>query len=148
VGHRFSTLLHSNQLVLPVAFEGRGPLMKWAYRFGVGAVQFLSSLAAHPNQPYITQHAQVLGDGGLFQMEGSHNLSDRALGPGKIAQNLSPAGLSNRVERIRSSACSCHDETLHADISICQVHFLPLLRSGFGETPMRDAFDEITQPGV
>jgi 23S rRNA G2445 N2-methylase RlmL len=98
--HRFRAFLHSFQLVLPVTLEGCGPLVKRAYRFGVGPVQLLAALAAHPNQPHVVQHAQVLGDGRLREAEGSHNLSDGPLGSGKIAQNLPPAGLSNRVEGI------------------------------------------------
>src|SRR5260370_25919201 len=118
---RFREFLHSIQLVLPVTLEGSGPLVKRAYRIGVGPVQLLAALAAHPDQPHVAQHAQVLGDGGLLQAEGCHNLSDGPLGSGKIAQNLPPAGLSNRVESIRSGARSCHDGTLHSYIGICQV---------------------------
>ena len=57
----------------------------------------------------------------LLEPEGSHYFSDRPLGTGEVAQNLPPAGLSNRVEGIGSGARSCHDETLHAYMGICQV---------------------------
>jgi hypothetical protein len=108
--------------MLPVALEGTRPFMQWPYRIGVSPVQLLAALAAHPNQPHIAQHPQVLGDGRLLQAERCHNLSDGPLGSSKIAQNLPPAGLSNRVESVRSGTCSCHDETLHAHIGICQAH--------------------------
>jgi hypothetical protein len=74
--------------------------VKGAYRSGVGSVQFLAALAAHTNQPHVAQNTQMLGDGGLLQPEGRHNLSDGPLGPGEEAQNLPPAGLSNRIEGI------------------------------------------------
>ena len=86
--------------------------MQRAYRFGVGPVQLLAALAAHPNQPHVAQHAQVLGDGRLLQAERRHNVSDRPFGSGKIAQNLPPPGFSNRVERVRSGARSCHDRNI------------------------------------
>src|ERR1700716_11552 len=107
--------------MLPVALEGSGPLVKRAYRFGVGAVQLLAALAAHPDQPDVAQHAQVLGDGRLLQAEGCHDVSDGSLAPGEIGQNLPPARLSDRVEGIGGGARSCHDETLHAYMGICQV---------------------------
>src|SRR5580704_15210627 len=107
--------------MLPVALEGTRPFMQWPYRIGVSPVQLLAALAAHPNQPHIAQHPQVLGDGRLLQAERCHNLSDRPLGSSKIAQNLPPAGLSNRVESVRCGACSCHDETLHSYIGIRQA---------------------------
>src|SRR5271154_2648351 len=99
------------QLVLPVTLEGSGPLVKRAYRFGIGSVQLLAAIAAHPNQPHVVQNAQVLGDGRLREAERCHNLSNGPLDSGKIAQDLPPAGLSNRVESIRSGARSCHAET-------------------------------------
>jgi 23S rRNA G2445 N2-methylase RlmL len=80
--YRFRAFLHSIQLVLPVALEGSGPLVKRAYRFGIGPVQLLAALAAHPNQTHVAQHAQVLGDGRLPQAEDRHNISDGPLGSG------------------------------------------------------------------
>lgn len=120
--HCFRARLHSIQLVLPVTLEGSGPLVQRAYRLGVGPVQLLAALAAHPNQPHVAQHTQVLGDGGLLHAQSCHNLSDGPLSSGKIAQNLPPSGFSNRVEGIRSRARSGHDETLHARIGICQAY--------------------------
>ena len=66
-GDRFREFLHSIQLMLPVTLKGSCPLVKWSYRLGVGPVQLLTALAAHPNQPHVAQHAQVLGDGRLLQ---------------------------------------------------------------------------------
>ncbi len=88
---RFGEFLHSMQLVLPVALEGPGPLVERAYRFGVGAVELLAALAAHPDQAHIAQHAQVLGDGGLLQAEGRDDLADRPLGM-RRDRSKSPAG--------------------------------------------------------
>ncbi len=109
------------QLVLPVPLERFGPLVERAYRLGVGPVQLLTALAAHPNQPYIAQHPQVFGDGGLLQSESRHYVSDGPFVSGKIAQNLPSTGLGNRVESIGSGARPCHNETLHAHMGICQV---------------------------
>lgn len=118
--HRFGAFLDSMQLVLPVTFEGPGPLVKRPYRFGVGPVHLLPALAAHPNQPHVAQHPQVLRDGRLLQAERCHNLSDRPLCPSEIAQDLSSAGFSDRVECVRCGARSCHDPTLHTHMGICQ----------------------------
>jgi hypothetical protein len=119
---RLRKLLHSVQLVLPVTLEGPGPLVKWTYRFGIGAVQLLSTMASHTNQSHITEHPQVLGDGRLLQAERCHNLCHRSLGSGKVDQNLSPPGLCNCVESIGGRARSCHDETIHSHIGMCQVN--------------------------
>src|ERR1700692_3923406 len=107
--------------MLPVALEGSCPLVKRAYGFGVGAVQLLAALTAHSDQPDIAEDAKVLGDGGLLEAAGCHDVSDGPLGSGEVGQNLPPAGLSDRVERIGGRACSCHDETLHAYMGICQA---------------------------
>jgi hypothetical protein len=93
-------LFDSIQLVLPVTLESSGPLVKRAYRFSIGPVQFLAALAAHSNQAHVAEHAQVLGDGRLLQAEGCHNLSDGPLDCGKVGQNFPPAGFSNRVESV------------------------------------------------
>ena len=52
-GDRFRALLHSIQLMLPVALEVTRPCMQRPYRIGVRPVQLLAALAAHPNQPHI-----------------------------------------------------------------------------------------------
>src|ERR1700680_683917 len=114
--------------MLPVGLEGSRPLVKRAYRFGVGAVQLLAALTAHSDQPNIAQDAQVFGDRGLLQAEGCHDVSYGPLGSGEVGQNLPPAGLSDRVEGVRSGARSCHDETLHAYMGICKVGAFVALR--------------------
>src|SRR5580692_5233495 len=95
--------------MLPVTLEGSRPLVKRAYRIGVGPVELLPAVAAHPNQPHVTQHPQMLGDGGLFQAESLHDFADGPLNFGKVTQNLPPARFSDRVESIRSGASSGHD---------------------------------------
>src|ERR1017187_3424469 len=130
---RFRALLHSLQLMLPVALEGSGPLVKRAQRFGIGPVQLLTALAAHATQPHVAQHAQVLGDGRLLQTEGCHNRCDRPLGFGKIAQDIAPARFSHRVESIRGGGRSCHDKTIYSHMGICQaVFFWPDCRTSDG----------------
>ena len=72
--------------------------MKWANRLGIRLVKLLPSEAAHPHQPHVAQHTQMLGDGRLLQAQGYHDVRNRPLGSGKIAQDLPSAGLSHRVE--------------------------------------------------
>jgi len=86
--------------------------MQRPYRLRVRPVQLLTPLAAHPNQPHVTQHPQVLRDRRLLQPQRRHNLSNRSLCSSEITQNLPPPGLSHRVECIRRCARSRHDENI------------------------------------
>ena len=116
----FRTLLDSIKLVIPVTLEEAGPFMEGADGFGVGAVELLAALAAHPDEAEVAQHAKMLGDRGLFEAEGNHDIANGAFSCGEIDQDFAPAGFGDRVEGIGSGACSGHDETLHSYIGICQ----------------------------
>src|SRR6185312_7473201 len=75
----FGAFLHPKQLVRPEAFEGFRPLMQGTNRFGIGLIQHVSPMALHPNQPYISQYPQMLGDRRLLHSGASHNFLYRSL---------------------------------------------------------------------
>src|SRR5260370_30701332 len=110
--------------MLPVALEGSCPLVQRANGFGVGAVELVAAVAAHPNQSHVAQDAEVLGDGGLLEAEGCDDLLDGPLGPGEIAEDLAATGLGYCLEGVGGGACSCPDGTIHAYMGICQVRVL------------------------
>src|SRR5437016_381327 len=82
--------------------------MQWTYRLRVRAIELVASVAAHVHQSNITQHPQVLRDRGLRQLESDHDLLDRAFAGGQVLEDLAPARLSDRVERIGCGRCPCH----------------------------------------
>ena len=65
--------------MLPVALEGRGPLVQRTNRLGVGPIELLATLAAHVDEAYIPQNAQVLRHGRLRHAELTLDLAHRLL---------------------------------------------------------------------
>jgi len=53
--------------------------MEGADGFGVGAVELLAALAAHPDEADVAQHAKMLGDRGLFEGRGQPRYRQRGV---------------------------------------------------------------------
>jgi hypothetical protein len=74
------------------------PFMQRPYRIGVSPVQLLAALAAHRTSPTLRSTRRCLETEGCSRPSAADNLSGGPLGSSRIAQNLPPARLSNRVE--------------------------------------------------
>jgi len=99
----FRAFLHSIQLVLPVTLEGRPIREEGVSLPGVGAVQLLPALAAHPNSPTSRSTRRCLET----EAAPGRGLPQSLRRAARLRQDSSksPAGgLSNRVESIRSGA--------------------------------------------
>jgi hypothetical protein len=75
---------------------------------GVEAVDTLPALAADPDEADLTQDPQVLGDLRLRDADPLDQVRDRPLTAGEQVQDLPPAGLGHRVERVCRRRRPCH----------------------------------------
>src|SRR5579863_3332983 len=83
----------------PEALEGLGPLVQRANGFGIGAVQHAAAVAANVDQAYVLEHAEVLGDGGLFESQ--------------EAQDIATAGFGNGVEGVGGGGSARHGKNIY-----------------------------------
>jgi hypothetical protein len=123
-------LLDALQLMAPVALEGAGPLVEGTNRMGVGPVHAMTAVAADVDEADLAQDAEMLGDRGLIEADGGNDLTHLVLAHGKKREDLPPAGLGDGVEGVGSGGCSCHGETIHSYIGICQGYFRVFVTSG------------------
>jgi hypothetical protein len=110
IGFPFRSLLHAIQLVPPETLECARPLVEWPDRACVGSIQHPAAVASDVDESNIEEDTQVLRDGWLLKTQGRHYVPDRALLQSEIVQDLSPAGLGDGIEHIRSGSCTRHGE--------------------------------------
>src|ERR1700688_674770 len=83
--------LYASKLVRPVTFKRASPFMQRPDRLGVGAIKHLAAVAADANQANFEQHAEVLGDGGLREIESGDDVVDGALLGNEERENVAAA---------------------------------------------------------
>ena len=91
---------HGPEAVRPEAFEPLRPLVERSDRIGISPIKHMPPVAAHPHQPNISQHPQMLRHGRLFETQSGHDVSHRALLERQVVQRFPPPRLGYRIERI------------------------------------------------
>src|SRR5579863_7427583 len=92
----------------PEALELARPFMQRPDRLGIGAIEHLPAGAAHVDQADVAQHAQVLRDGRLLELQRGDQVADRTLPEREQGQDLAPARLGHGVEGIGSGGGARH----------------------------------------
>src|SRR6185437_9980611 len=100
--------------MVPIALESFRPLMQRPDSFSVGAVEPVPSVAPHPHQPNLPQHAKMLRHRRLVDAQTRDNFAHLAFLDDKQAENLPPARLGYCVESVGGGSSSSHTETLHS----------------------------------
>src|SRR6266849_6467388 len=106
--------------MLPVALEFACPLMQRADGFGVEAIHHLTALATDGDQADVAENAEVLGNGGLFEVHAGDDFGDGAFLEGKEAQDVAAARLGDGVESVGSGGGARHGWRIHTYMGICQ----------------------------
>src|SRR3954453_13459276 len=78
----------------------------------IRAVKLMPSVAPHVHQAHVAQHAQVLGDGRLVELDQRNDIADRELLDHQQTENLPAPGFRHRVEYIRSCRGPRHEENI------------------------------------
>src|SRR5690349_750842 len=105
----------------PEAFKGFGPFVEWANGFGIGAVKHVAAVAANMDQADVLEDAQVFGNGGLFEAESIHDITDGAFIESEKREDVAAAGFSDSIEGVGGCGGARHGKTIHSHIGICQA---------------------------
>ena len=79
----------------PEALEGARPFVERPEGFRVGAIEHAAAVAAHVDETGLAEHAKVLRDRRLLEVQAVHDVPDRALLKRKKIENLSPTWLGD-----------------------------------------------------
>jgi len=120
--------LYASQLMRPVTFKRAGPFMERPDRLGVGAIKHLAAVAADVNQANFEQHAEVLGDGGLREMESGDDVVYGALLGYEERENVAPAGFGDGVEGVGGGGGARHERIIFLYGNMSRVIFGPPAR--------------------
>jgi hypothetical protein len=101
-------LFDSGKLMTPVALECAGPIMERLNGIGVGVVKHLAALASHFHKTNFQQHAKVLGDGRLRQVECGDNVVYCALLGDEEGEDVAAAGFGHGIEGVGSGGGTGH----------------------------------------
>ena len=104
----------------PETLEGASPFVQRTNGVGVRAIEHAAAVAAHANQADVAEDAEMLGDGGLLEAEGAHDITDRTLLQSQEGQNVAAARLGDGVESVGSGGGTWHGERIHSHMGICQ----------------------------
>jgi hypothetical protein len=75
------------------------------------------------DQADVLEDTQVLRDGGLFEAEGVHDITDGALTEGEKGEDVPATGLGNGVESVGRGGGTRHGKKIHSHMGICQAEF-------------------------
>src|ERR671916_574147 len=113
--------VHPVEPLRPEALVAPHPVVDGLERPRVQPVQPLPPLLAHVDRPNLPEHPKVLGHQRLAHPEQAHQVAHGPFAGGEEVQDLAPAGLGHRVERVRRSRRSCHRRMIHDYMVMCQV---------------------------
>src|SRR2546423_15646362 len=103
------------EALAPEAAVGFQPSVDLLERLGPHPVEPALGVLAHLYQSGLAQHAQVLGDAGLAEMQTLHELVDRALVVADVVEDATAGGLGQNVEGGR-----WHGLYIHHRLYACQ----------------------------
>jgi hypothetical protein len=111
-GGLLGAFLDSAELVAPVAFETAGPFVDRPDCLRVRTIKRVAAVAPHLDQPDLEEHPKVFGDGGLGEVEGLHDLADRAFARGQEVEDVPPAGFGDRVKAVGGGGGAGHGRSV------------------------------------
>jgi hypothetical protein len=117
----FGALFDAGELMAPEAFKGFGPFVKGANGISIGAVEHVAAIAADVDQADVLEDAEVFGNGGLFEAESTHDITDGAFIESEKRENVAAAGFSDSIEGVGGCGGARHGKTIHSHIGICQA---------------------------
>jgi hypothetical protein len=100
------------ELVAPEALEAGGPLVERADGFGIGSVKHVAAVAADVYQANVFENAEVLGDGGLLDVEGIDDFVDGAFLKDEVVQDVAAARLGDSVEGVGGCGGARHESNI------------------------------------
>src|SRR5918999_393627 len=92
----------------PKLLEPAYPLVDWPEAPRVEAVEPLLSLSADPDEPYLTENAQVLGGARLGDAQRPRHVVDRAFTAFEQREDPTTLRLGDRIEHVGGGRGSCH----------------------------------------
>src|ERR1035441_8298194 len=92
----------------PVLLEGGRPVVQGTDGFGVGAVELLAAQAANVDEAGLAQDAEVLGDGGLVQLQAGDDVAHGALVGCEEGEDLATAWFGDGVECVGGGGSAGH----------------------------------------
>jgi hypothetical protein len=114
-------LLDAAQLMTPETLEGARPLVERPDGVRVGAIEHVAALAAYLDQAHFAEHAKVLRNRRLLELEAPDDIPYGALLERKEIENLSTTWLGDSVEGVGSGGGSRHGLIIHSHTGICQA---------------------------
>src|SRR5713226_7371601 len=99
--------------MLPEALEFACPLMQRADGFGVEAIHHLTAFAADGDQADVAEDAEMLGNGGLFEVHAGDDFGDGAFLEGEEAEDVAAARLGDGVKGVGGCGGSRHGWRIH-----------------------------------
>src|SRR5215472_18246038 len=101
-------VLDAPQLMTPKARIGARPFVERPDGFRVGAIEHAAAVAARVDETGLAEHAKVLRDGRLLELQAVHDVPDPTLRERKKVENLSPTWLGDGVESVGSGGGARH----------------------------------------
>jgi hypothetical protein len=118
-----SAFFHASELMPPVLLEPASPFMERPDRLGIGAIEHLAAVAADVNEANLEQHAEVLGDGRLRQIECGDDVVYGALLRYEEAENVAAAGFGHGVKGVGGGGGARHEWIIFPYRNMSRVFF-------------------------
>src|SRR6185437_15422401 len=123
--------------MVPIALESFRPLMHRPDGFSIGAVEPVPSVAPHPHQANLPQHAKMLRHRRLVDADGRNNFAHLPFLNDEQAENLPATRLGHGIESVGGGSSPSHAGTIYSYIGICQVYACGKLQLVFFEDKPR-----------
>jgi len=83
----------------------------------------VAAIAANLDQADVFEDAEMFGDGGLFDAESVHNITDRAFVESEERKYVAAARFGDGVKGVGSCGSARHERIIYSHIGICQAEF-------------------------
>src|SRR3984957_9570685 len=101
-------VLHTKQLMFPVALERRSPFVHGPNRLGVRLIEHAATVTPHADEANVSQNTKVFRDGRLLDTQGGHNVPDGPFLRREIDQYFPAERIADGIESVRCRSCSGH----------------------------------------
>src|SRR6185437_387853 len=108
------------EALAPRALVVLHPVVDRPQRLAVQPVQPLPPRLPHLDGSDLPEHAEVLRHLRLGETQGEHEVVHGPLAACEDVEDLPPARLGDRVERVGGRCCPCHGRIIYSYIGICQ----------------------------
>jgi len=98
----------------------------------------MATIAANVDQTDVLEDAEVFGNGGLFEAESIHDITDRAFIESEKGEDVAASRFCDGVEGVGGCGGARHRERIHSHMGICQAKILASLRPEKSATYMAE----------